>query len=96
MAPGPLTVVPSGRVGDAWEAIAGATRRPNRQPTQGSRLCPLHRRPIVLRDASIPGPISRGARQGAVGTPISRHDVSGTGWQTPGRVTQPITTMMPT
>ena len=31
----------------------------------------------------------------AVGTPISGHDVSGTGWQTLGRAMQSITTMMP-
>jgi len=83
-------------LGDAWEAIAAATRRSNRQPTQDSPLCSLRRRPIVLRDTNIPDPKSRGFQRGAVGTWLSGHDVFGAGWQTPGRVTQPMTTMMPT
>jgi hypothetical protein len=83
-------------LGRAWQVVAAATRRSNRQPIQDSPLCSARRHPIVLREASIRGPISRGFQHGAVGTPISLHDVSGAGWQTPGRVTQPITTMMPT
>jgi hypothetical protein len=82
-------------LGDDLEPIAAATRRSNRQPGPDLTLCPLRRHPIVLRDTGIPDPISREFRHGAVETPIAGHDVSGVGWQTPGRVTQPITTMMP-
>jgi hypothetical protein len=77
----------------------GANRRRNHALELATNpdlpLGPLYRHRIVLHDTSIPGPISRELWHGAVGTLISGHDVSGAGWQTPGRVTQPITTMMP-
>jgi len=82
-------------LGDDWEPIAAATMRSNWQPNPDLPLGPLYRHRIVLHDTSIPGPISRELWHGAVGTLISGHDVSGAGWQMPGRVTQPITTMMP-
>jgi hypothetical protein len=73
-------------VGTFWstEAVAAATRRSNRLTIRDSPLCPPRRHPIVLRDAGIPGPISRVFRQGAAGVAISSHDVSMTGWRTPG------------
>jgi hypothetical protein len=93
--PGPLAGVWSGR----FERRLWANHRGNQALEQAAgrelTLCPLRRHPIVFRDTGIPGPISREFRHDAVGTPISGHDVSGAGWQTPGRVTQPITTMMP-
>jgi len=96
MAPDPSRSCRREVLGDAWEAIAAATRRSNRQPTQDSPLRSPRRRPIVLRDANIPDPISREFQRCGVGTPISGHDVFGAGWQTPDRVTQPMTTIMPT
>jgi hypothetical protein len=95
MAPGPSRSYRREVLGDVWEAIAAATRRSNRQPTQDSPLCSVGRRQIVFRDTNVPHPISRGFQRGAVGTQVSGHDVSGAGWQTQGRVTQPMTTMMP-
>ena len=94
--PGFLSQAHHGDVfGDDWEPIAAATRRSNRQPSPDLTPCPLCRHPIVLHDTSIPDPISREFRHGAVGTLVSGHEVSGAGWQTPGRVMQPTTTMMP-
>jgi hypothetical protein len=55
----------------------------------------VHRRLDALRAASFPDPGSRGLRLRAVGTPVSGHDVSGISWQSLGRLTQPITTMLP-
>jgi hypothetical protein len=65
--------------GVAREAIAAATGRSNRQPGPDLTFCPWGRRPIVLRDTNIPGPISGEFRHGVVGVPISAHDVSGAG-----------------
>src|SRR5271167_4099893 len=65
----------------------------------GQIICPLFRRARGrVRGAcghSLPTPIWRAVRPGAVGSLIRRHDVSGAGWQTVGLVTQPTTTMMP-
>jgi hypothetical protein len=96
MAPDPSRSCRREVLGDALEAIVAATGRWTRQPIQDSPLCSLRRRPIILRDANIPDPVSREFQRGAVGTPISGHDVFGAGWQTPVRVTQPMTIMMPT
>jgi hypothetical protein len=82
-------------IGSQSPLIAAATMRSNWQPNPDLPLGPLYRHRMVLHDTSIPGPISRELWHGAVGTLISGHDVSGAGRQTPGRVTRPITTMMP-
>jgi hypothetical protein len=81
--------------GDGWEPFAAAIRPSNSQHGRDVTIWPLHRRLDALRAASFPDPASRGLRLRAVGTPVSDHDVSGTGWQSLGRLTQPITTMMP-
>jgi hypothetical protein len=47
------------------------------------------------RGTSAPIPTWRVVGLCTVGTLISGHDVSGTGWQTLGRMIQSITTMMP-
>src|ERR1700685_2223620 len=56
---------------------------------------PLFRAPVGCRWTSDPDPTRRAVRIRAIGTPISGHDVSGTGWQSLGGLMQSITTMMP-
>ena len=64
-------------------------------PGLNPSLRPRRGRTFGCGSPSVPTPIRRPIRPHGVGTPISGHDVSGTGWQTLGRAMQPTTTMTP-
>ncbi len=81
MAPDPWWECHRDVLGDDWEPFAAATRPSNSQHGRDLTIWPLHRRLDALRAASFPGPASRGLQLRAVGTPVSGHDVSGTGWR---------------
>jgi hypothetical protein len=74
---------------------AAQTASPNGQYTLELRVEPLFGRRRTALGATILAPICRTIRPRALGTKELGHDVSGTGWQTSGRRTQPMTTMTP-
>jgi len=81
--------------GGGFGPFGAPTRPSSDRDNLDLTIRPLSTRTNGRRGHSIPTPIWRSVRLGAVGASIRRHDVSGTGWQTVGLVMQSTTTMMP-